>query len=67
MDFLVNIPQAGGISSKPLLYTAFNPFAWTKEWLKLLSEMEDYASKGVGVGLVRLHDLWQVWINSAAC
>lgn len=59
MEYIINTPAMGGISSDPLVYTALNPVAWHKGWLELMEEMEKSSTC-----LVRLTDSRQCWISS---
>lgn len=59
MEYIINTPAMGGISSDPLVYTALNPVAWHKGWLELMEEMEKTSSC-----LIRLTDSRQCWISS---
>ena len=54
-----------GIAEEALLYTSFSPDAWSADWINIFDLMTKGEGQDKPMGLIRLSDHRQCWVNRA--
>lgn len=62
VDIKLPVPYTG-VAQDALVYTSYNPVAWSKSWFKTLEELESNERPSI---LSELFSGQQIWVNRAA-